>query len=298
MDDKTTPADRPIFVFHEATFFVTDLFLPGFVTAMAAVPVLGLPVSWVLRPEKWPPDLPLVVIWLVAAALLARFVTGPMAATWLRVKRGEKAGLRLGEGDDHVEVTFFVGSRACRVQRFAYADITGCGAEQFQVTPTGGYELRPYVAERGMVRDSVKTPIPLSVLEDSRSLSPAVSHAVAADLDGIIRRHCPLPEPEVPLAVIAQEKQRELLRHTAHLVERLEHERALRARRFLGLDWPQIGLALVATALVVVLWLADLLRLRWDNGTDLFMVGLVFYGFYRLAGAFLRAWRDRPRDAG
>lgn len=296
MTAETGPPDGPVIAFHEAPFFITDLYLPAFITVLAAVPLLGLPVSWALHPEKWPPDMAAMVIWLAGAILLGRFIVAPMAATWLRVKHGGRAGLRVAEGDEYLEVAFFVGEQACRVQRFAYADITGCGTDRFQVTATGSYELRPYVAIRGMVRDSVKTPIPLAILWDARQLLPYESHSIAVDIDRVIRRHCDLPEPEIPLAIIAEEKEQELLRDTAKLVEQLGHDRAVRQTRFLGQDWPRIGLAGTATVLLCVFWLDGEMHLRWDDGSDWLVVGIVFYGFYKLAGAFLKAWRERPRD--
>lgn len=207
-DDDT----RPIFVFHPALLVITDLMPSAFVTAMAAVPLLGLPVKWALHPADWPPDMPLVVIWLLSGVLLARFIVAPMVATWMRDRRGERAGLRVAEGEEYLEVAFFVGERPCRVQRFAYADIVGCGVDRFQVTATGGYEARPYVAERGLVRAEIRTPIPLSVQSDRRALSPAQSLAIAADLDRVIRRHCPLPEPEISLAELAAREHDEMMR--------------------------------------------------------------------------------------
>lgn len=296
MTTEHDPSAAPIFAFHEAPFFPSDLVRPGVVAAILAVPLLGLPIKWALNPTDWPPEMPPVVLWLILAGLSGRFILAPMVATWLRVRRGEKAGLRVAEGDEYVEVAFFVGSQACRVQRFAYAEIAGCGTDRFQVTAAGGYELRPYVAERGMVRGSVKTPIPLAVGQDFRKVSPGASYAIAADLDRVIRCHCDLPQLEISLAAIADEKQREMMRAAALVVEKLRQEKARRASRFLGQDWPRIGLALAATAALKLLWLDDLLRLRWDDGFDLLLSAGVLYGFYGLAGRFLTAWRERPSE--
>lgn len=184
--------DAPVRTFHETRFFISDLFLHALITAMAAVPLLGLPIQWLFKPHAWPPHGALFLIWLAGSGGLVWFVVAPMVATWQRVRQGDKAGLSIAEGDDHLEVAFWAGGRAWRVRRFPYAVITGCGTDRFQISPFGRYETRPFVAMRGMVRDSVKVPLFLAIQQDARSLRSDRSHDIAADLEKIIGRHCPL----------------------------------------------------------------------------------------------------------
>lgn len=284
----------PIFAFHEADFSVVDQFrvmvaLVVFVALFVALPIKEAVVG------KWPPDTALVVIWLLMGGLIWFFGHGQISA-WLSMRRGENAGLRVAEGDDYLEVAFFVGSHARRIQRFAYAEITGCGVGTVR-DAFGNPHTRPYVASHGLiVGTSRKTMIAPGIHGDARRISDYQSHAIAVDLDRVIRRHCPLPEPAIPLAVIAAEQEQEAVRHAARVFERISRDQALRQTRFLWQAWPRLGLAAVATVLLCVLWLDDHLHLRWDDGSDWVAVAIVFSGLYKLAGGGLKAWRDRPRD--
>lgn len=53
---------------------------------------------------------------------------------------------------------------------------------------------------------------------------------------------------------------------------------------------------MAATVLPCVAWLDGEIHLRWDDGSDWLVVAIVCYGFRKLAGALLKAWRERPRD--
>lgn len=289
--EPETPAP-PIFAFHEASFSLAEN-----LWAIVSLSVIGA--LFVLLPIKqaltWtgPPEVGLVLVWLLNGGIVWFLGRGLLWA-WLGMRRGETAGVRVAEGEDYLEVAFFAGPHPCRVQRFAYAEITGCGVGTF-FDAIGNPRSRPYVATRGLVGGSRKVMIPLAVLHDSRRISEYQSHAIAVDLDRVIRRHCDLPEPEIPLAAIAEEKEQELLRHAARVCQRLEREQAVRRTRFLGQDWPRIGLGAAATVLLCAVWLDDELHLRWDSASDWLVVAIVFYGFHKLAGAVLTVWRERPR---
>lgn len=284
----------PIRTFHEADFSVADQLWVMVILIVFCALFVALPIKETLT-AKGPPDTGLVAIWLLMGGLIWLLGHGLLWA-WLSMRRGEKAGLRVAEGEDYLEVVFFVGSRPQRVQRFAYREITGCGVGTF-FDSFGNPHSRPYVATHGpIVGMTSKTMIPPAILGDARRISEYQSRAIAADLDRVIRRHCDLPEPEVPLAATAEEEEQEVLRHAAQVLKRISQERAVRQARFLGLDWPRLGLAGAATVLFCVLWLDDEIHLRWDSDSDWLVIGIVFYGFYKLAGGGLKAWRERPRD--
>lgn len=293
MTAETGTPDCPIFAFHEAGFSLADQLSPMLALGVFGALFLLLPIQQVLAWEG-PPETALVVLWLLNGGIVW-FLGHGLLWAWLSMRRGEKAGLRVAEGDEYLEVAFFVGSHPCRVQRFTYAEITGCGVGTV-FDAVGNPRSRPYVATHGLIGGSSKTMIPLAVLQDARQVSEYQSHAIAVDLDRVIRRRCDLPEPEIPLAVIAEEKEREVLRHAAQVFERLKREQAVRETRFLGQGWPRIGLAMAATVLLCVAWLDGEIHLRWDDGSDWLVVAIVFYGFHKLAGALLKAWRERPRD--
>ncbi|WP_096702391.1 hypothetical protein [Magnetospirillum sp. 15-1] len=288
--EPETPA--PIFAFHEAQFSVADQLWPMIALAVFGALFVLLPIKEVAL--KGPPETALVVVWLSNGGMIW-FLGRGLLGTWLSMRRGEKAGLRVAEGEDYLEVAFFAGPRPCRVQRFAYAEITGCGVDTF-FDAFGNPRTRPYVATRGLLGGSSKTMIPLAAPCDARQVSSFQGHHIAVDLDRVIRRHCDLPQPEIPLAVVAEEHDQELLRFAAQQFQRIETEQALRRSRFLGVDWVRLGMAALATALLCVLWLDDEIHLRWDDGSDWLVVGIVFYVFHRLTGSFLKAWRERPRD--
>jgi len=294
MTTESGTPDAPIFAFHEAEFSMADQ-----VWVMAILGVFGalfvaLPIKKVLAAE-WPPDTGLVVVWLLMGGLIW-FLGHGLLWAFLSMRRGEKAGLRVAEGEDYLEVAFFVGPCPHRVQRFAYAEIIGCGVGHV-FDALGNPHSRPYVATHGaIVGTTGKSMIAPAILGDARRISEYQSHAIAVDLDRIIRRHCDLPEPAIPLAVIAEEKEREALQYAAQVFERIRHEQALRQTRFLGQDWPRLGMSGAATLLFCVLWLDGQIHLRWDDGSDWLVVGIVFAGFYKLAGALLTAWWKRPQD--
>lgn len=296
MTTETDTPESPIFAFHEADFFLADQLLVLVILVVFGGLFVALPIKELLR-DNWPPETGLVVVWLLMGGLIW-FIGHGLLWAWLSMRRGEKAGLRIAEGEDYLEVAFFVGSRAQRVQRFAYADITGCGVGTVS-DPFGNPSARPYVATHGaIIGTTSKTMIAPGIFGDARRISEYQSHAIAVDLDRVIRRHCDLPEPEIPLAVIAEEKEQEALQQAIQTFERISQEQEVRQTRFLGQDWSRIGVASVATMLFCVLWLDDQIHLHWDNGSDWFVVAIIFYGFYKLAGAFLKAWRERPRDEG
>jgi len=286
-------ADAPIFVFHEAPFFVTDLFPQLLICGLGAIPILGLPIHALLNLDQGPPDMPVVLAWLVLVVLLGWAGAVPALTTVQRHLRGQKAGLRIGEGEDHVEVAFFSGSEVCRVDRFAYADITGCGTDRFAVDATGGYETLPYVATRGIVRDSVKNPIFLRVRQDARRLSPFCSHAIAADLDRVIRRHCDLPLPEKSLSAIAEEKTREMWRHVEAQRTAIRREAELRKKRFLRVDWVRLAMALAAAAVLKLWFLDEVFRVPFLATSDIVLILAEIAVCYRLVGPPLAAWRQR-----
>ena len=288
MAAEPAAAEPPVFAFHRAEFSVAEQLWVIVALSVFVVMFVLLAIKQALAWEG-PPETALVVVWLFNGGMVW-FLGHGLLWAWLSMRRGETAGIRVAEGDDYLEVVFFAGAHPCRVQRFAYAEITGCGAGTF-FDAFGNPRCYPYVATRGLVGGSSKTIIPLAVLRDARRVSVYQSHAIAVDLDRVIRRHCQLPEPAIPLAVVAEEKEREVLRHAARVIERLGAACApppLLAGRY------RCGAA--ATALLCVLWLDGEVHLGWDDGSDWLAVGIVFYGFHKLAGALLKAWRERPRD--
>jgi hypothetical protein len=169
--------------------------LRGFLTVMAAVPLVGVLLKWLFSPYAWPPDGALLLMWLAGCFGMFWFLIMPVVDTFSRIRRGDVAGLSIAEGDEHLEVAFFAGGRPWRVHCFVYADIVGCGVDRFAVDASGRYQMRPYVAVRGVMRSSVKKPLPLAISQDLRQLWPGASAEIAADLDRVIRRHCTLPPP-------------------------------------------------------------------------------------------------------
>lgn len=96
-----------VFAFHEAEFSVADQLWPMIALVVFGALFVLLPIKGVLA-WKGPPETALVVVWLLTGGLIWFLGHGHLWA-WLSIRRGERAGLRVAEGDDYLEVAFFVG---------------------------------------------------------------------------------------------------------------------------------------------------------------------------------------------
>lgn len=183
MTEPQSPAE-PLFLFHPAEFSLADHLGTMAILAVFGALFAGLPVKLAVA-GKWPPETGLVVVWLVLGAIVW-FLGRTLLGAWWSVRRGERAGLRLAEGEDYLEVAFFVGARAYQLQRFAYDEIVGCGVTTI-VDVSGNARQRAYVATRGLMEG--KSVLPLAIAYDARRICPSRVGAIAADAERIIQRH-------------------------------------------------------------------------------------------------------------